>query len=51
MRSWLAAARDLMRRGVRIVAVVVDPQSFGGSGDAVDILGELQASGIPIHQM
>lgn len=48
-RSWMAAARDLMRRGVRIVAVVVDPQSFGGSGDAAEILGELQASSIPAY--
>ena len=31
--SWVAAARDLARRGVRLVAIVVDPASFGGAGE------------------
>jgi uncharacterized protein (DUF58 family) len=48
-RAWIAAARDLMRRGVRIVAVVVDPGSFGGEGDASAAIAELQMSRIPAY--
>jgi len=47
--SWVAAARDLTRRGVRLVAIVVDPASFGGAGDTADLLAELQASRIPAY--
>jgi hypothetical protein len=38
-----------MRRGVRIVAVVVDPSSFGGEGDAPAAIVELQMSRIPAY--
>jgi uncharacterized protein (DUF58 family) len=48
-RTWVAAARDLSRRGVRMVAIVVDPESFGGAGAAEDIIGELQASSMPTY--
>jgi uncharacterized protein (DUF58 family) len=47
--SWVAAARDLTRRGVRLVAIVVDPTSFGGAGEVGDILAELQISRIPAY--
>jgi uncharacterized protein (DUF58 family) len=47
--TWVAATRDLARRGVRLVAIVVDPESFGGAGDAADILAELQASRVPAY--
>jgi uncharacterized protein (DUF58 family) len=47
--SWVAAARDLSRRGVRLVAIVVDPGTFGGEGEAADILTELQISRIPAY--
>jgi uncharacterized protein (DUF58 family) len=47
--SWVAAARDLTRRGVRLVAILVDPTSFGGAGESGEILGELQASRIPAY--
>jgi uncharacterized protein (DUF58 family) len=48
-RTWVAAARDLARRGVRIVAIVVDPESFGGQGRAEDIISELQLSRVPAY--
>jgi uncharacterized protein (DUF58 family) len=48
-RTWVAAARDLSRRGARMIAIVVDPESFGGAGDAQDIIGELQASSVPAY--
>lgn len=46
---WVAAARDLVRRGVRIVAIVIDPKSFGGPKESAHILAELQASRIPAY--
>jgi uncharacterized protein (DUF58 family) len=48
-RTWVAAARDLTRRGVRVIAVVVDPKSFGGERDTGEILAELQVSRIPAY--
>jgi uncharacterized protein (DUF58 family) len=48
-RHWIAAARDVRRRGVTIIAVLVDPASFGGPEGADDVLGELQASRIPAY--
>ena len=46
---WIAAARDIMRRGVRVIAVIVDPEGFGGPEGAVSAIGELQASRIPAY--
>lgn len=48
-RRWVAAARELMRRGGRVIAVVMDPQSFGGSRRADELLGELHMSRIPTY--
>ncbi len=48
-RTWVAASRDLVRRGVRLVAVVVDPESFGGPGGAEAVIAELQASRVPAY--
>jgi uncharacterized protein (DUF58 family) len=47
--EWVAAARDLMRRGVRIVAILIDPQSFGEADDPIEVIAELQASRIPLY--
>lgn len=48
-RHWIAAARDVRRRGVTIIAVLIDPATFGGPGGAEDAIGELQASRIPAY--
>jgi uncharacterized protein (DUF58 family) len=48
-RTWIATARDLARRGVRLVAILVDPETFGGTGGADDILAELQISRVPTY--
>jgi uncharacterized protein (DUF58 family) len=48
-RHWIAAARDVRRRGVTIIAVLLDPASFGGPEGAETTLGELQASRIPAY--
>lgn len=44
--TWVAALRDLQRRGVYSVAVVVDAASFGPSLPSAPVLTELLASGI-----
>jgi uncharacterized protein (DUF58 family) len=48
-QTWVAASRELMRRGARVIAVVVDPTKFGGTGDALAIMSELRASKIPAY--
>jgi uncharacterized protein (DUF58 family) len=45
--SWLKVVREIKRRGLRVIAVLVDPKSFGGFGDAPGAAAELLASGIP----
>jgi uncharacterized protein (DUF58 family) len=47
--TWVAASRELMRRGARVIAVVVDPTGFGGAGDPQAIMSELHASKIPAY--
>lgn len=44
--AWLTAARQLTRRGLRIVAVMIDPESFGGRRSVSPLAGLLQASNI-----
>jgi uncharacterized protein (DUF58 family) len=44
--AWLAAARQLTRRGLRVVAVMIDPESFGGRRSVASLAGLLQASNI-----
>ncbi|MBN1640060.1 MAG: DUF58 domain-containing protein [Anaerolineae bacterium] len=48
-RFWIAAARDVMRRGVTLIAVLVDPEGFGGPAGADRAIAELQASRIPAY--
>lgn len=45
--AWLKAVQAIKRRGLRVIAVLVDAQSFGGYGDASGAAAELLASGIP----
>jgi uncharacterized protein (DUF58 family) len=47
--DWVRALRETKRRGVRVIAIVVDPKSFGGFGDARGAAAELAASGIPAY--
>jgi uncharacterized protein (DUF58 family) len=47
--SWVVASRELMRRGISIIAVVIDPTGFGGRGDPAAIVTELYASRIPAY--
>jgi uncharacterized protein (DUF58 family) len=46
---WIAAARDIRRRGVQVVAVLVDPEGFGGPEGVETAMYELQASRIPAY--
>jgi uncharacterized protein (DUF58 family) len=46
---WIAAARDLNQRGIRVIAVLMDPQSFGYPRSNEVLTGELAVSGIPTY--
>jgi uncharacterized protein (DUF58 family) len=45
--AWLKSIQEIKRRGLRVIAVLVDAKSFGGYGDAASAATELLASGIP----
>lgn len=44
--TWVATARQLSRRGLRIVTVLVDPETFGGKVSSAAMAELLQASGL-----
>jgi uncharacterized protein (DUF58 family) len=47
--KWVFISRDLSRRGLRSIAVVVDSASFGRVGTVGDPLALLKASGTPAY--
>ena len=44
--EWAIAARQLMRRGLRVVTVLIDPESFGGSRSSAPLASLLLANGM-----
>jgi len=46
---WIAACRDVTQRGVRVVAVLIDPQGFGGVRSNERLASELSVSGVPTY--
>jgi uncharacterized protein (DUF58 family) len=49
--NWPMAARQLARRGLRVVTVLVNPESFGGSRSADTVYTMLQASGMVAYMV
>ncbi len=46
---WIAAARDISQRGVRVVVVLLETQSFGHLRTNEGLMTELTISGIPAY--
>jgi hypothetical protein len=44
--EWAVAARQLTRRGLRLVTVLIDPESFGGRRSSAKLAALLQSSGM-----
>ncbi len=44
--EWAVAARQLSRRGLRLVTVLIDPESFGGRRSSAKLAALLQSSGM-----
>jgi uncharacterized protein (DUF58 family) len=49
--SWLAGLLPPMRRGVAPTVLLLDPGSFGGSGNVGALSGLLADFGVPIHHV
>ncbi len=47
--QWVHQLQHLMRRGARAAAVLVEPSTFGGSGDALLTVSALLASGVQTY--
>lgn len=47
--SWVAAARDLKRKGIDVVAVHVEPSTFGQAPSSLDVVAGLAASNITAY--
>ncbi|MBK8989095.1 MAG: DUF58 domain-containing protein [Chloroflexi bacterium] len=44
--AWATSARQLSRRGLRLVTVLIDPESFGGRRSGATLAALLQSSGM-----
>lgn len=49
--AWATVARQLVRRGLRLVTVSVDPGSFGGSQSSAGLVQLLQAAGMATYMV
>jgi uncharacterized protein (DUF58 family) len=49
--EWVAAMRGLMNRGMHGVAVVVEPATFCGTGNALALVGALSSQEIPAYMV
>lgn len=49
--KWATAARELMRRGLRVVSVLVNPSSFGSMRSSQPLLQLLQANGMVVYMV
>ena len=47
--TWVKSLREIKRRGLRVISVIVDTNSFGGRGETEAAAAELLASGIPTY--
>lgn len=47
--QWVRQAHVLSRRGVRIVAILLDPSSFGGIEDTLETQARLATFGVPTY--
>lgn len=47
--SWVTVCQELMYRGVRTMAVVLEPSTFGPGPAATDVVGRLRAATIPTY--
>ena len=47
--NWATTVRQLARRGLRVVTVLVDPESFGGRRSAMPLATLLEASGLAVY--
>jgi uncharacterized protein (DUF58 family) len=47
--GWVASMQMLAARGVRLAAVLLEPQTYGGTGDALLLYSTLAASDIATH--
>lgn len=50
-RHWIAAARDINRRGVKVITVLIDPHGFGSPRSNEHLVPELAASGIMTYMV
>jgi len=49
--GWLGAVQRLTRRGLRVIAVLIDPESFGGRPGMRLIASRLAMNGIPTYMV
>jgi uncharacterized protein (DUF58 family) len=47
--AWVGSSQLLTTRGVKLAAVVMEPRTFGGEGNALLLFGELAAADVPTY--
>jgi uncharacterized protein (DUF58 family) len=46
---WVAALAEIAQRGVRVSAILIEPETFGGGPSSLMTVSGLAAAGIPAH--
>jgi uncharacterized protein (DUF58 family) len=49
--SWATMARQLQRRGLRVVTVLIDPSSFGSMLSSEGLMGMMQANNLVVYRV
>jgi len=49
--SWVSAIQDLLGRGLSIVAVLIDPMSFGSRQSCYEVAERLMSVGVPSYRI
>ena len=47
--TWVRSVREIRRRGLRVISIILDANTFGGKGQTQAAAAELLASGIPTY--
>lgn len=49
--SWVGAVRDLRRKGIDVVAVLLEASTFGDAPSSLDVTASLAVSGVPTYMV
>jgi uncharacterized protein (DUF58 family) len=49
--GWVSVCHYLVQRGVSVLAVLIEPATFGGTASSIDVVGSLAAASVPTYMV